>query len=136
MEPRIGDAERDVATTRLNDHFAAGRLDHEEYDERLDAIWSARTKADLDQLFWDLPRSVAPVAPMAPARPAMRPHTRDWRIPMWMLVVAAILLVAALDVPWWAWLIGLVVLLKRPWARGRRMHGIHGPNSRTTRSCA
>ncbi|WP_442939946.1 DUF1707 SHOCT-like domain-containing protein [Nocardioides sp. B-3] len=49
MEPRIGDAERDVATARLGDHFAAGRLDHEEYDERLDAIWSARTSADPDR---------------------------------------------------------------------------------------
>lgn len=132
MEPRIGDAERDVATARLSDHFAAGRLDHEEYDERLDAIWSARTAADLDQVFWDMPLVAAP----RPAPPVVRPRGRDWRIPMWMLIVGAILLVAALDVPWWAWLIGLVVFLKRPWARGRRLHGIHGHNGRTTRSCA
>ena len=51
MEPRIGDAERERATARLGEHFAEGRLDHEEYDERLDAIWSARTAADLDQVF-------------------------------------------------------------------------------------
>lgn len=132
MEPRIGDAERDVATARLSDHFAAGRLDHEEYDERLDAIWSARTTADLDQVFWDLPVVSTP----RPAPPVARPRGRDWRIPMWMLVVGAVLLVAALDVPWWVWLIGLVVFLKRPWARGHRMHGIHGRNGRTSRSCA
>ncbi len=134
MEPRIGDAERDVATARLGDHFAAGRLDHEEYDERLDAIWSARTRADLDQLFWDLPVMSTPRPAPRPA-PVARPSGRDWRFPMWMLVVGAVLLMVALEVPWWVWLIGLVVLLKRPWARGRRMHGIHG-NGRTNRSCA
>jgi hypothetical protein len=132
MEPRIGDAEREVATARLGDHFAAGRLDHEEYDERLDAIWSARTRADLDQVFWDLPA----LAPPRPAPPAVRPRSRDWRIPVWMLVVGAVLLIAALDVPWWVWLIGLVVFLKLPWARGRRMHGTHGHRGRGTRSCA
>ena len=119
MEPRIGDAERDAATARLGDHFAAGRLEHEEYDERLDAIWSARTRADLDQLFWDLPALAAPRA----APPVVRPRSRDWRIPFWMLVVGAVLLIAEFDVQWWVWLIGLVVFLKRPWARGHRMHG-------------
>jgi len=132
MEPRIGDAEREVATARLGDHFAAGRLDHEEYDERLDAIWSARTRADLDQVFWDLPALAAP----RPTPPAVRPHPRDWRIPVWMLAVGAVLLIAALGVPWWVWLIGLVVFLKRPWARGRRMYGNHGHEGRGTRSCA
>lgn len=132
METRIGDAERDVATARLADHFAAGRLDHEEYDERLDAIWSARTRADLDQVFWDMPALAAP----RPAPPAVRRRSRDWRIPVWMLVIGAVLLVAALDVPWWVWLIGLVVLLKRPWARGRRRHGVHGHHGRGSRSCA
>jgi hypothetical protein len=132
MEPRIGDAEREAANARLGDHFAAGRLDHEEYDERLDAIWSARTRADLDQVFWDLPALAAP----RPAPPAVRPRSRDWRIPAWMLVVGALLLVAALDVPWWVWLIGLVIFLKRPWARGHRMHATRGHQSRGTRSCA
>lgn len=70
MDTRIGDAEREGATARLNDHFAAGRLDHEEYAERLDAIWSARTRADLDQLFWDLPRTPAPVVAARSARVA------------------------------------------------------------------
>jgi DUF1707 SHOCT-like domain len=127
MEPRIGDAERDVATARLGDHFAAGRLDHEEYDERLDAIWSARTRADLDQLFWDLPALPAP-RPPRPAPLVRARHNRDWDIPVWALVVGIVLLVAAFNAPWWVWLIGLVIFLKRPWARGRRMqrHLAHG----------
>ena len=119
MEPRIGDAERDVATARLSDHFAAGRLDHEEYDERLDAIWSARTRADLDQLFWDLPRAVAPVAPARPPAPHEQP--RGWGIAFAMIMIGAFLLALAVHVPWWVWLVAIVVVLKRPWARGRRV---------------
>lgn len=136
MEPRIGDAERDVATARLGDHFAAGRLDHDEYDERLDAIWSARTGADLDQVFWDLPRAVAPVAP-----PVVQRRPRDWRTPAWALALGAVLLMAALGVDWWVWLIALVIFLKRPWARGHRLHAhclnaANPHNSRFTRSRA
>lgn len=62
-EFRIGDAERDRAASALADHYAAGRLDHDEYSERLDAIWTARTRADLDVLFADLPRLAAPEPP-------------------------------------------------------------------------
>jgi hypothetical protein len=61
-EVRIGDREREQATALLNEHYTAGRLDTAEHGERLDAIWSARTRADLDQVFWDLPR-LAPVPP-------------------------------------------------------------------------
>jgi hypothetical protein len=62
-EFRIGDAERERAASALADHYAAGRLDHTEYSERLDAIWTARTRADLDVLFADLPRLTAPEPP-------------------------------------------------------------------------
>jgi hypothetical protein len=132
MEPRIGDAEREVATARLGDHFAAGRLDHEEYDERLDAIWSARTTGDLDQLFEDLPRAITHVVP---ARPAARRQSRTWQFPFGMFLVGAVLLAVALQMPWWVWLIAIVVLLKRPWSRGwarrhmRVSHGWHGQMS-------
>ncbi|TYK46029.1 DUF1707 SHOCT-like domain-containing protein [Actinomadura decatromicini] len=54
-EIRIGDAERDAVTLALHDHFAAGRLDRAELDERLDAVLSARTRGDLRALVRDLP---------------------------------------------------------------------------------
>ncbi len=44
---RIADSDRERAMADLAMHYADGRLDHEEYDERLDAIWTARTRADL-----------------------------------------------------------------------------------------
>ena len=44
---RIGDADRERAQAILGDHYAAGRLDKDEYDQRLDQIWAARTRAEL-----------------------------------------------------------------------------------------
>ena len=43
---RIGDVERERAQAALGEHYAAGRLGHDEFSERLDRIWSARTRAD------------------------------------------------------------------------------------------
>jgi Domain of unknown function (DUF1707) len=53
---RIGDAERDVALRELGEHFAAGRIDETEFDERASVALSARTQPELDVLFADLPR--------------------------------------------------------------------------------
>jgi Domain of unknown function (DUF1707) len=52
---RVGDAERQQAVTALGEHFAAGRLDQEEYDTRIQAAYAARTRVDLRGLFGDLP---------------------------------------------------------------------------------
>lgn len=57
---RIGDAERDAAAGRLGQHFAAGRLDEAEYQDRLAAALAARTEADLAHLFADLPALTPP----------------------------------------------------------------------------
>ncbi len=62
---RIGDAERDRAAEYLRDHLAEGRLDQVEFDERLTVALTAKTQADLDPLFSDLP-SPKPGAPVAP----------------------------------------------------------------------
>ena len=56
-EPRIGDAERDAAIAALGEHYAAGRITKEEYDERSSLALRARTESDLKPLFADLPRA-------------------------------------------------------------------------------
>ncbi|CAN5788407.1 hypothetical protein BH20ACT6_BH20ACT6_13030 [soil metagenome] len=56
-ELRIGDAERDAAVTSLGEHFAAGRLTREEFDERSDQVVQARTQSQLNRLFTDLPQA-------------------------------------------------------------------------------
>lgn len=73
---RIGDAEREQAQTALADHYAAGRLDHDEYSQRLDRIWAARTRAELDPVFVDLPGAEGVGAPR-PAYPFSTPTARS-----------------------------------------------------------
>jgi hypothetical protein len=60
---RVGDAERDQAVGSLREHYAQGRIDAAELDERLSAALVARTRGELARLFTDLPgeRRSAPV---------------------------------------------------------------------------
>ena len=57
---RIGDAERDAAAAALGEHYAAGRLTKDEYDERIDRVWAAKYEDELVPLFSDLPRRRSP----------------------------------------------------------------------------
>ena len=54
-EMRVSDAEREAAAAELREHFASGRLDQEELNERLSAVFAARTRGDLNAIFTDLP---------------------------------------------------------------------------------
>lgn len=56
---RISDQERESVVEELREHTVAGRLTAEELDERLDAVYKAKTRADLDALRADLPVSSA-----------------------------------------------------------------------------
>jgi hypothetical protein len=56
-EMRVSDAEREAAAAELREHFASGRLTQDELDERLTAVFAAKTRADLNALFTDLPSS-------------------------------------------------------------------------------
>ena len=56
-EMRVSDAEREAAAAELQEHFASGRLNQDELDERLAAAFAAKTRADLNALFTDLPSS-------------------------------------------------------------------------------
>jgi hypothetical protein len=65
---RVSDAERQAVTDRLAEHFADGRLDQAEFDERVGRATSAKTRADLNGLFDDLPETGAPAATDHPRR--------------------------------------------------------------------
>lgn len=56
-DPRIraSDADRDRTAALLREHLAAGRLTSEEFSERLDKTYAAKTMGDLDKLLEDLP---------------------------------------------------------------------------------
>jgi hypothetical protein len=52
---RASDADRDRAASLLREHHAAGRLNAEEFSERLDKAYAAKTLGDIDELMADLP---------------------------------------------------------------------------------
>jgi hypothetical protein len=56
-DPRIraSDADRDRTAALLREHHAAGRLTAEEFNERLDKAYAAKTMGELDELLADLP---------------------------------------------------------------------------------
>jgi GntR family transcriptional regulator len=57
---RVSDAERQAVSGRLAEHFAAGRLDQAEFDDRVGRAMSAKTRGDLRGLLADLSETGAP----------------------------------------------------------------------------
>jgi hypothetical protein len=139
---RVSHAERQEVADRLSKHYGDGRLDEEEFNERLDKAMKAKTRADLSGLFDDLPDSGEPrTSAMTPAQPVVRQPRRHSSLPrivfLAFVAIVAIMVGQALAGPlfafpfhagiWpWGWgfhmpwlLIGLVVFL---WWRFARRH--------------
>lgn len=83
---RIGHAERQAAVDALKHHHEAGRIDSQEYEERSVKAGNARSRAELDALFTDLPlphevpgetlATLTPGAPVSAPVPAAEPAAR------------------------------------------------------------
>jgi hypothetical protein len=96
---RAGDADRERVAERLRVALEEGRLNLQEYDDRLRQAYAARTYADLDALIADIPGVVPPsrsqVVPAATtgdaAATSWRPDasgrypdaTRRWAVKQW-----------------------------------------------------
>ncbi|MDE3134124.1 MAG: DUF1707 domain-containing protein [Acidobacteriota bacterium] len=52
---RVSDQEREEAAAAIREHYAAGRLDSAEFEERVQAAYGARTQSELSALSADLP---------------------------------------------------------------------------------
>jgi hypothetical protein len=65
---RIGDKERDAVAAELQEHFAHGRLTLEEFNQRLDAVFAAKTQRDLSRITADLPHIRSGGAPLPSSR--------------------------------------------------------------------
>jgi phage shock protein PspC (stress-responsive transcriptional regulator) len=94
---RVSDAERRTVADRLAEHFADGRLDQAEFDERLGRAMSAKTRADLGGLFADLPDSGTSAGLQRPQRsPGLeRPHRGHVGSALTFVLIVAISLAAA-----------------------------------------
>ncbi len=125
-ELRVSDAERHEVVDALSKHFADGRLDQTEFDERMGKAMSAKTRADLSGLLVDLPTFGDQ------SEPSVRMHRRSRGV---LVFVAVGLLFLALSGPWWwnPWAVGhatfpllilvfiAILLLRRSW-RGWHYH--------------
>jgi uncharacterized protein DUF1707 len=67
---RASDADRDRAASLLREHHAEGRLTAEEFNDRLDRAFAAKTQGELDELFADLPAIDLYRLPASGIRPA------------------------------------------------------------------
>lgn len=117
---RISDADRDRAAADLGDHFAEGRLSADEHAERLDAVWTARTSADLAPIFEDLPvrrETRHSAGPRPPTGWAAR--RRGW-VPLLPLLAVLIVLSAITHLPFW-----ILIFFIGCGAFTRRHHGGH-----------
>lgn len=77
---RASDADRERTAAVLREHHAEGRLTAEEFNDRLDKTFTAKTTGELDALLADLPGIDLyrlPAAGIRPAPPgALRPRGR------------------------------------------------------------
>src|SRR5262245_13278462 len=77
-ELRVSDAERAEVADRLSKHYGDRRLDHAEFDERIDQAMRPKTQSDLSGLLDDLP-SPEEAAPARSRRPTKVAPRRDGR---------------------------------------------------------
>jgi len=131
---RVSDAERQAVADRLGEHYADGRLDQAELDERVGRAMSAKTRADLGGLFDDLPDgfgpqdfgpagATGPTGATGPAPMPMRPM-RSWygrRHPVLLIVLAVFAVTAVAHAPWlWLGFVFAVLFLATRGARHPR----------------
>lgn len=120
---RASDAERDTVVAELGEHLKDGRLQTDEFDERVGRAMNARTRGELDGLLSDLPRPV-------PAPPPAPPPTR---LPFPLVAIAifitSVMLLGGISrtaaagghpvwAVWWLWWLIPAAIIA---ARGRRL---------------
>jgi len=141
---RASDADRDRTAAALREHLAAGRLTTEEFDERLDKTYAAKTLGDLDDLMADLPgtglerppvgslhgaagspeqRSGMPIeAPQGRFSPAWRAAWGSW-LGISLVFLVIWLVSGASGGLWFLWVPGLLgALLLGRWITGAPAH--------------
>jgi Domain of unknown function (DUF1707) len=136
---RIGHEERNAAIRALDEHLSAGRLDPDEYADRMAAASMARTRDDIDPLFVDLPAphpfppaySWGPPVTSYPAPgwsvPPRTPAPRPMLIQVLATMIAVGLAVLAFAFTLGGWVVFLIIPLASSLFGGRRRYRRPGP---------
>jgi hypothetical protein len=121
---RAADSDRESVADLLREQHLAGRLGSDEFQERLDRCYAARTYGELDELVADLPRE-------EPRRPA----ASTWRRPAMALLPLLLIAAIVLSHGHLLWLlVPAFFFIYRPlrWrygGGGPTRCGVHGPRS-------
>jgi hypothetical protein len=133
-ELRASDSDRDAVVSDLGEHFQAGRLTAEEFDERMGRALAARTWGELRDLLADLPATrLAPRAPAATRSSSAR-LSRSSGLPPIAAVAAigiavAVLVGAGHDRWGFVWLLLSGLLIARRCIRRASAPGRSGPEN-------
>jgi hypothetical protein len=111
---RVSDAERNAVAEQLGAHYADGRLDQAEFDERISRTMAAKTRGDLAGLFDDLPDPGPAGAPgtAGPGGPAM-PYARRRRGGIFRPLILLAIVIVLVSASWHA--IGAFSFFAIPW---------------------
>lgn len=133
---RASDADRERTAAALGEHYAAGRLTFEEFQQRLDQAYTVKTLGQLDDLMVDLPgidfnrlagqhrdhsplperRAAGTVQAPGVGRPAVWQFWLAFTLGMFVIWLIS----GASGGPWFLWAaIPLAFILLRRWTMGR-----------------
>lgn len=136
---RASDADRDRIAAVLSEHHAVGRLTLEEFQERLDRAYVAKTLGELDDLMADLPRTDLS---QLQGRPGGYPPLPERREPgtvqapggglptivrIWLVITVGLfalwLISGASGGPWFLWItVPLAFIMLRRWSVNPHRH--------------
>ncbi|HVT67651.1 MAG TPA: DUF1707 domain-containing protein [Trebonia sp.] len=103
---RVSDAERNQVAELLGQHYADGRLDQAEFDDRVSRTMAAKTRGDLVGLFDDLPDAdstagAGSTGPGGPAGPAL-PYRARRRGGVGRALLLLVLILIGANIAWHA----------------------------------
>jgi hypothetical protein len=119
---RIGDAERDQAVASLGDHFVAGRLTQDEFEERSERATKARYNDELAPLFADLPDPTPQVAVRRQPRWEVQGRPPAFLFILPFLMVGLVIASISFAVPWVLWVFFWIALFGGPMQHRRHRH--------------
>jgi len=103
---RVSNADRTEVADRLSKHYGDGRLDEDEFNERLDRAMKAKTQADLHGLFADLPDTPPEMSRPEGPRAVVPQRRRRPLLGRVVLIILAVIVISSLwhavTHPFWA----------------------------------
>ena len=93
---RVSNAERTEVADRLSKHYGDGRLDEDEFNERLDRAMKAKTQADLHGIFADLPDSPPEMSRLEEPKTAVPQRRQRSLFGRVVFIVLAVVIISSL----------------------------------------